>query len=99
MSDTHPYAPEGVDRIGAPPVNGEGGERGTSAFDGDPTAQTDEGPARGVDYHDAADPAPITTQGDYGRSPATAEDGGAPDQLDSTGAVTTNGGTGDGHAS
>lgn len=99
MSDAQPYAPEGVDRIGVPPVNGEGGERGTSAFDGDPTAQTDEGPAPGVDYHETEDPAPITTQGDYGRSPATAEDGGAPDQLEAVNSVTTNGGTGDGHAS
>lgn len=99
MSETYPYAPEGVDRIGAPPVGGDGGERGTSVFDGDPTAQTDEGPAPGVEYHDAADPVTITTQGDYGRSPATAEGDGAPDQLSDPGAVTTNGGTGDGHGS
>jgi hypothetical protein len=45
-----PWAPEGVEMIGVGPRNGEPGERGSSAYDGD--GATDErGPLSGVDYH------------------------------------------------
>lgn len=58
---SQPHAPEGAARIGAPPVNGSGGERGTSAFggtdtynaDGTPTnlAAPETGPGIGTSYH------------------------------------------------
>lgn len=60
--EAQPYAPEGIDRIGRPPENGEGGERGSSAFEGnsefsedgsldDDVTEPSEGPKRGVDYY------------------------------------------------
>lgn len=74
-SETYPYAPEGVDKIGKPPVAGEGGERGSSAYEGD-EGKGFGGPAKGVDYYQQQHPtavnsAPPTT--DAVRESATKE--------------------------
>lgn len=66
-----PHAPQGPTNIGKAPVDGEGGERGSSAFTGnsqvdqdgvplDPTAPL-EGPATGVTYYAGHNPTPIGT--------------------------------------
>lgn len=57
-SETFPYAPEGVDKIGKPPVDGKGGERGSSAYDGDQSKGFG-GPAKGVDYYQEQHPTAI----------------------------------------
>jgi len=61
--EVQPYAPDGADKIGVPPSSayqGEGGERGSSAFPGNSEFEEDgtlkdgvtptSGPAKGVDY-------------------------------------------------
>lgn len=57
-SETFPYAPEGVDKIGKPPVDGKGGERGSSAYSGD-EGKGFGGPAKGVDYYQQQHPTAI----------------------------------------
>lgn len=56
-----PYTPDGVTAIGTPPVNGAGGERGSSAFAGTALFNTDGSlkdvrpdthfPLKGTDYY------------------------------------------------
>lgn len=63
---SQPHAPEGASRVGAPPVNGTGGERGTNSFggtdtynaDGTPTnlAAPETGPGIGTSYHSTESP-------------------------------------------
>lgn len=45
-----PWAPSGMDQVGRAPREGQEGERGTSAFDGDGPSD-ERGPAAGRDYH------------------------------------------------
>ena len=59
-SESFPYAPEGADKIGKPPVEGKGGERGSSAYDGD-EAKGFGGPASGVEYYEAQHPTAINS--------------------------------------
>lgn len=70
--ESQPYAPEGADAIGRPPMPGQVGERGTNTFEGndefnaDGTLKADvttpsQGPARGVDYYQQQHPQEIVT--------------------------------------
>lgn len=80
MSDeTYPYAPEGADKIGKPPVGGQGGERGSSAYEGD-EGKGFGGPARGVEYYQSQHPRAVDSglQGQSAREPATASADGGP---------------------
>lgn len=49
------HNPDAEKRPGTAPVQGEGGERGTSAFDGEVEAGTT-GPLKGVDYWEGSNP-------------------------------------------
>jgi len=74
---SQPYAVEGASRIGVPPVNGQGGERGSNAFGGTDTVNADgtpanpaapeTGPGVGTSYHTTENP---VTSSAWGFSPA-----------------------------
>lgn len=82
MPDQQPWTPDPDVAPGTPPVGGAGGERGTSAFDGnanwnaDYTAKTDlptTGPAKGTWYYAAENPAEVgsaAAAGEFKRSSA-----------------------------
>lgn len=84
-NDTHPHAPEGADRIGAPPSapnGGEGGERGSSVFTGNADWNADgspagddaaAGPNTGDSYHAAQNPQSLGTHSEGARESATRE--------------------------
>lgn len=89
-----PWAPDPDNNPGTPPVNGSGGERGTSVFDGNADWNADHspvdpedpafGPATGVSYYEAMDPTPITT----GVQTTTREVAGAAAKLTPTNVLT-----------
>lgn len=75
---SQPYAPEGAARIGAPPVDGAGGERGSNAFGGTDEFNADGsvasasapsvGPATGKSYHSTEGGVTSSAHGGAGRS-------------------------------